>query len=83
MALRKRGRIRLDIRKKVFTVKIVRHRKKLPREVVAVPSLGVFMSRLDRALSNLILLKVSLLIATNVKKPQASPNTKNVEGNRK
>jgi len=32
----------------------VRHRKRLPKEVVAVPSLGTFKVRLDGALSNLI-----------------------------
>jgi len=35
-------------------VKLVRHRKRLPREVVAAPSLEGFKVRLDRAVSNLI-----------------------------
>ena len=34
-----------------------------PREVVDAPSLEIFKDRLDRALSNLMLLKMSLLIA--------------------
>jgi len=42
---------------------VVKHWYKLPREVVDVPSLETFKARLDRALSNLILLKMSLPIA--------------------
>ena len=50
----KEGRSRLDIRKKFFTVRLARHWKKLPREVVDAPSLAVFKARLDGALSNLL-----------------------------
>ncbi|KFP98191.1 hypothetical protein N329_01885, partial [Haliaeetus albicilla] len=50
----KEGRFRLDIRKKFFTVGVVRHRNRLPRENVDAPSLEVLKVRLDRALSNLI-----------------------------
>ncbi|KFR11606.1 hypothetical protein N306_03231, partial [Opisthocomus hoazin] len=50
----KKGRFRLDIRKKFFTVRVVKHWHRLPREVVAAPSLAVFKARLDRALSNLV-----------------------------
>jgi len=32
----------------------VRHRKKLPREAVATPSLEVLKARLDGALSNVV-----------------------------
>ncbi|KFQ21882.1 hypothetical protein N332_05786, partial [Mesitornis unicolor] len=48
------GRFRLDIRKKFFTLRVVRHWHRLPREAVDAPSLEVFKARLDRALSNLV-----------------------------
>ncbi|KFW63131.1 hypothetical protein AS28_04957, partial [Pygoscelis adeliae] len=48
------GRFRLDIRKKFFTMRVVRHWHRLPREVVDAPSLEVFKARLDGALSNLV-----------------------------
>jgi len=50
----KEGRFRLDIRKKFFTVRVVRHWNRLPREAVDAPSLEVFKARLDGALSNLV-----------------------------
>ncbi|KFM06697.1 hypothetical protein AS27_02856, partial [Aptenodytes forsteri] len=50
----KEGRFRLDIKKKFFTMRVVRHWNRLPREVVDAPSLEVFKARLDGALSNLI-----------------------------
>ncbi|KFQ96839.1 hypothetical protein Y956_11956, partial [Nipponia nippon] len=48
------GRFRLDIRKKFFTMRVVWHWDRLPREVVDAPSLEVFKARLDGALSNLV-----------------------------
>ncbi|KFP17090.1 hypothetical protein Z169_01341, partial [Egretta garzetta] len=48
------GRSRLDIRKKFFTMRVVKHWNRLPREVVEAPSLETFKARLDGALSNLI-----------------------------
>ncbi|KAK4823520.1 hypothetical protein QYF61_003029 [Mycteria americana] len=50
----KEGRFRLDIRKKFFTMREVKHWPRWPRDVVDVPSLETFKVRLDRALSNLI-----------------------------
>ncbi|KFM04993.1 hypothetical protein AS27_09732, partial [Aptenodytes forsteri] len=50
----KEGRFRLDIKKKFFTTKVVRHWNRSPREAVDAPSLEVFKARLDAALSNLV-----------------------------
>ncbi|KFV48171.1 hypothetical protein N341_06667, partial [Tyto alba] len=46
----KEGRFRLDIRKKYFMMRVVKHWNRLPREVVDVLSLEAFKSRLDGAL---------------------------------
>ncbi|KFZ48204.1 hypothetical protein N321_06910, partial [Antrostomus carolinensis] len=48
------GRFRLDIRRKFFTQRVVRHWNRLPREAVDAPSLKAFQARLDGALSSLI-----------------------------
>ena len=50
----KEGRFRLDKRKTRFTVRVVKHWHRLPREVMAAPSQEIFQLRLDGALSNLI-----------------------------
>ncbi|KFQ09740.1 hypothetical protein N329_03168, partial [Haliaeetus albicilla] len=50
----KEGRFRLDVSKKFFTVRVVRHWNRLPREVVDAPSLEVFKARLDGSLSSLV-----------------------------
>lgn len=50
----KAGRFRLDIRKKLFIVRVVGHWNRLPREVMAAPSLEVFKARLDRACNHLV-----------------------------
>ncbi|KFP19934.1 hypothetical protein Z169_05711, partial [Egretta garzetta] len=48
------GRFRLDIRRKFFTMRVVKPWNRLPREVVEAPSLEAFKARLDRALSSLM-----------------------------
>ncbi|KFR01774.1 hypothetical protein N306_06423, partial [Opisthocomus hoazin] len=48
------GRLRLDIRKKFFPMRVVKHWHRLPREAVEAPSLEAFKARLDGALSNLV-----------------------------
>jgi len=48
------GRFRLDIRKTFFTLRVVKHWHRLPREVVEAPTLEIFKARLDGALSNLV-----------------------------
>ncbi|KFP17213.1 hypothetical protein Z169_14122, partial [Egretta garzetta] len=50
----KQGRFKLNIRKKFFTMRVVKHWNGLPREVADAPSLEAFKARLDGALSNLI-----------------------------
>ncbi|KGM00222.1 hypothetical protein N301_13224, partial [Charadrius vociferus] len=48
------GRFRLDIMKKFFTMRVMRHWNRLPREAVDTPSLEVFKARLDGALHSLV-----------------------------
>ncbi|KFR12521.1 hypothetical protein N306_04601, partial [Opisthocomus hoazin] len=50
----KEGRFGLGIRKKFFTMRVVKHWNRLPGKVVDAPSLEVFKARLDGALSNLV-----------------------------
>jgi len=59
----KEGRFRLDIRMKIFTMRVVKPWYRLPREVGDAPSLETFKPRLDRAPSNPIQVKMSLLMA--------------------
>ena len=44
----------MDVRGKIFTVRMVRCWNRLPREVVDAPSLEVFRARLDGALGSLV-----------------------------
>ncbi|KFQ15624.1 hypothetical protein N330_03989, partial [Leptosomus discolor] len=41
-------------RKKLFTLRVVRHWNRLPKEVVDAPSLEMFKAKLDRTSSNLV-----------------------------
>ncbi|KFR09093.1 hypothetical protein N306_11617, partial [Opisthocomus hoazin] len=50
----KERRFRLDIRNKFFTMRVVRHWNRLPREAVDAPSLEAFKARLDGALRKLV-----------------------------
>ncbi|GAB0189066.1 mitochondrial enolase superfamily member 1 [Grus japonensis] len=50
----KEGRFRLDVRKKFFTVRVVRYWNRLPRQAVEAPPLEVFKTRLDGALGNVV-----------------------------
>ncbi|KFO58685.1 hypothetical protein N302_05045, partial [Corvus brachyrhynchos] len=50
----KQGRFRVDIRKKFFTGRVVRHWNRLPKEAVDSPSPAVSKARLDGALSSLV-----------------------------
>ncbi|KFR13351.1 hypothetical protein N306_02531, partial [Opisthocomus hoazin] len=50
----KEGRFRTDLKKKFFTMRVVKHWHRLPREAVDAPSLEMFKARLDGALSSLV-----------------------------
>lgn len=59
--------------KKVFTVRVVRYWKRLPREVMGAQSLAVFKAMLDGALSNLVKWKLFLLMAGGLEDDLSSP----------
>ena len=50
----KEGKFRLDIRRKFFTARVVRHWNRLLGDVVNVLSLEALKARLDGTLSNLV-----------------------------
>ena len=56
----KESRFRLNIRQIFFILRVVRHWYRLPREFVDAPSLEVFKTRLDGALSNLVECRVRI-----------------------
>ncbi|KFV84834.1 hypothetical protein N308_11165, partial [Struthio camelus australis] len=47
-------KLRLNVRKNFFTVRVVEHWHKLPREAVEPPSLEIFKTQLAMALGNLL-----------------------------
>ena len=47
-------RFRLDIGRKFFSQRVVRHCNRLPKEAVDAPSLQAFKARLDVALGSLV-----------------------------
>lgn len=49
-----KGKFMFDIRKKVFTVRVVRNWNRLLKKDVDVPSLGALKARLDGYLGNLV-----------------------------
>jgi len=50
----KEGRFTLDIRKKSFAMRVVKHWHRLPIDMIRAPSLETFEVTLDGALSNMI-----------------------------
>jgi len=64
---RRQRRFMLDIRRKFFTQRVVKHWNRVPKEAVGVPSLEAFKSRLDVALGSLVWWLVTLRIAGGLK----------------
>jgi len=48
------GRFRLDIRKNLFTERVVKHWTRLPRAMVESPSLEGFIKHVDMALEDMV-----------------------------
>ena len=63
----RKGRFRLDIRRKFFTQTMVTHWNMLPKEVVDALSLEAFKARLDVALGSLVWWLATLHVAGGLK----------------
>jgi len=50
----KYGKLRLNMRKNFFPLRVAEHWNRLPREVVDSPSLEIFKARLDKVLCSLL-----------------------------
>ena len=59
----RQGRFRLDMRRKFFTQRVMRHWNRLPKEAVDAPSLQASKARLDVALGSLVCWLVTLHVA--------------------
>jgi len=63
----RQGRFRLDIRRKIFTQRVMMHWNGLPKEVVDAPSLEAFKVWLDLTLGSLVWWLATLHIAGGLK----------------
>ena len=63
----RKGKFRLDSRRKFFTQRVLTHWNRLPKEVVDAPSLEAFKARLDVALGSLVWWMATLHIAGGLK----------------
>ena len=64
----RQGRFRLDIRRKLFTQRVVTHRNRLSKEVVDAPSLDALKASLYVALGSLVWWLATLHIAVGLKR---------------
>ena len=63
----RQGRLRLDIRRKFFTQRVVTLWNRLPKKVVDAPSLEAFKAGLDVALGSLVWWLATLHVAGRLK----------------